>query len=123
MNIHEKENLGKLRRYLPGCTVLLKKNGAFPLDGPCRIEAVGSGVRYTVKGGTGSGEVNSRYFVNIEKALMNAGFELSNMDWSTAYGSCREEARADFIAGIRKKARIRFMQSGLLVIFHGYILR
>ena len=105
MNIHEKENLGKLRSYLPGCTVLLKKNGAFPLDGPCRIEAVGSGVRYTVKGGTGSGEVNSRYFVNIEKALMNAGFELSNMDWSTAYGSYRDEAKAEFIAGIRKKAR------------------
>ena len=105
MNVHEKENLGKLRSFLPGCTVLLKKNGAFPLDGPCRIEAAGSGVRYTVKGGTGSGEVNSRYFVDIEKALVSAGFELSNMDWSTAYGSCREEARADFIAGIRKKAR------------------
>ena len=105
MNVHEKENLGKLRSFLPGCTVLLKKNGAFPLDGPCRIEAAGSGVRYTVKGGTGSGEVNSRYFVDIEKALVSAGFKLSNMDWSTAYGSCREEARADFIAGIRKKAR------------------
>ena len=60
MNVHEKENLGKLRSFLPGCTVLLKKNGAFPLDGPCRIEAAGSGVRYTVKGGTGAGEVNSR---------------------------------------------------------------
>ena len=53
MNAYEKEHLDMLRGYLPGCTVLLKKNGAFPLDGPCRIEAVGSGVRYTVKGGTG----------------------------------------------------------------------
>ena len=83
MKEHERENLSRLRQYLPGCTVLLKKNGAFPLDGPCRIEAVGSGVRYTVKGGTGSGEVNSRYYVNIEEGLRNAGFVLCNMDWST----------------------------------------
>ena len=105
MNGYEKEHLSRLRQYLPGCTVLLKKNGAFPLDGPCRIEAVGSGVRYTVKGGTGSGEVNSRYFDNIEKGLRNAGFELFNMDWSTIYGSFREEAREEFISGIRKKAK------------------
>ena len=50
-------------------------------------------------------EKKLKYFVNIEKALMNAGFELSNMDWSTAYGSYRDEAKAEFIAGIRKKAR------------------
>ena len=105
MKEYEKEHLGMLRKHLPGCTVLLKKNGAFPLEHPCRIEAVGSGVRYTVKGGTGSGEVNSRYFDNIEKGLRNAGFELFNMDWSTIYGSFREEAKAKFIADIRKKAR------------------
>ena len=57
MNRYEKENLERLRPYLAECTVLLKKNGAFPLEAPCRIFAAGSGVRDTVKGGTGSGEV------------------------------------------------------------------
>ena len=85
MNDYERENLGRLRGSLPGCTVLLKKNGAFPLEGPCRIEAVGSGVRYTVKGGTGSGEVNSRYYVNIEDGLKSAGFCLTNPFWSEMY--------------------------------------
>ena len=105
MNDYERENLGRLRGSLPGCTVLLKKNGAFPLEGPCRIEAVGSGVRYTVKGGTGSGEVNSRYYVNIEEGLKSAGFSLTNPFWSEMYGIFRKKAREDFIAGIKRRAK------------------
>lgn len=105
MNDYERENLGRLRGSLPGCTVLLKKNGAFPLEGPCRIEAVGSGVRYTVKGGTGSGEVNSRYYVNIEDGLKSAGFSLTNPFWSEMYGIFRKKAREDFIAGIKRRAK------------------
>ena len=105
MNNYEREHLTRLRSCLPGCTVLLRKNGAFPLDGPCRLEAVGSGVRYTVKGGTGSGEVNSRCFVNVEDGLRRAGFELVNTIWSVMYGGYRRKAKADFIAGIRKKAK------------------
>ena len=42
------------------CTVLLKTDGKFPLDAPCEIDGFGAGMRYTIKGGTGSGEVNSR---------------------------------------------------------------
>ena len=105
MNDYERENLGRLRGSLPECTVLLKKNGAFPLEGPCRIEAVGSGVRYTVKGGTGSGEVNSRYYVNIEDGLKSAGFSLTNPFWSEMYGIFRKKAREDFIAGIKRRAK------------------
>lgn len=29
----------------PGCTVLLKKDGSFPLEKPCTLAAYGSGVR------------------------------------------------------------------------------
>ena len=57
---YEKQHLDTLRKSLAECTVLLKRNGDFPLDGPCRIAAYGGGVRKTIKGGTGSGEVNSR---------------------------------------------------------------
>ena len=105
MNAYETEHLNRLRAHLPECMVLLKKNGAFPLERPCRIEAVGSGVRFTVKGGTGSGEVNSRYCIDIEKGLLSAGFELCNMDWSIAYSSIRQEAKQQFIADIKQKAR------------------
>ncbi len=104
MNNYEKENIERLRPYLAECTVLLKKNGAFPLDGPCSIFAAGSGVRDTVKGGTGSGEVNSRYFVNIEQGLKDAGFTITNPFWSDMYKAFNDKARRDFITGIRKKA-------------------
>ena len=66
---HERKHLEMLRPVLSECTVLLRNSGAFPLDKPCRIAAFGNGVRRTVKGGKGSGEVNSRYFINIEKGL------------------------------------------------------
>ena len=105
MKAYETEHLNRLRAHLPDCTVLLRKNGAFPLQKPCRLEAVGSGVRYTVKGGTGSGEVNSRYYIDIEKGLLYAGFELCNMDWSTAYAGIKQEARRQFTADIKRKAR------------------
>ena len=105
MNKYEKDNIERLRPYLAECTVLLKKNGAFPLDGPCSVAAAGSGVRDTIKGGTGSGEVNSRYFVNIEQGLKDAGFTITNPFWPDMYASFRERARRDFVNEIKKKAR------------------
>ena len=64
---YEKEHLEKMRAFAPECMVLLKKNGDFPLDGPCRIAVYGSGARNTVKGGTGSGDVNVRFSVSVEQ--------------------------------------------------------
>ena len=57
---YEKQHLQTLRNSLAECTVLLRSNGDFPLAAPDKIAAYGCGVRKTVKGGTGSGEVNSR---------------------------------------------------------------
>lgn len=105
MNNYEREHVEMLRPLLPECTVLLKKNGAFPLDGPCRIAAYGSGVRFTVKGGTGSGEVNSRYFVNIEDGLKNAGFDVADGDWAEKYSEYAAEARKQFNNSIKQKAK------------------
>ena len=57
--------------------VLLKKNGAFPLKAAGRLALYGSGARHTVKGGTGSGEVNGRFFTTVEQGLRDAGFALT----------------------------------------------
>ena len=105
MNRYEKENIERLRPYLAECTVLLRKNGAFPLEDPCSIAAFGSGVRSTVKGGTGSGEVNSRYFINIEQGLKDAGFTLVNPHWSDMYAAFDERARSEFTKSIKERAR------------------
>ncbi len=105
MNEYEKDNLLKLRPYLPECTVLLKRNGAFPLEGPCRIFACGNGVRHTVKGGTGSGEVNSRFFINIEQGLREAGFKAETNDWSTMYEYYLDEAKRRHQEKIKARAK------------------
>ena len=80
---YELRHIEALRKDLAGCTVLLKKDGSFPLEKPCTLAAYGSGVRRTIRGGTGSGEVNSRYIVTIEEGLQQAGFTLTGMEWHT----------------------------------------
>ena len=105
MDRYEKDNIERLRPYLAECTVLLKKNGAFPLDGPCSIAAFGSGVRDTVKGGTGSGEVNSRFFISVEQGLKDAGFTITNPFWSDMFGAFNEREKERRRNEIRKKAR------------------
>ena len=102
---YEKEHIKYLREHLAECTVLLKSNGDFPLEAPCEIALYGSGARRTVKGGTGSGEVNSRSYETVEKALKRAGFTITTSDWLDAYDDIWEEARKKFIR--EQKERVR----------------
>ena len=102
---HEIKNIKRLRSHLGECTVLLKKDGSFPLEEPGTIAAYGSGVRHTVKGGTGSGEVNSRYFVTVEKGLLKAGFTIVNGGWLDEYDRIRENNKAAFYKDIKAKAK------------------
>ncbi len=60
--------------------VLLKNDGTLPLKHK-KIALFGSGVRMTVKGGTGSGAVRERYSVNIEDGMKNAGYEITSVSW------------------------------------------
>ena len=92
----EQDHISAVRALAPECMVLLKKDGRLPLDQPCRIAAYGRGVRHTIKGGTGSGDVNSREFVTVEKGLENAGFTLTSKDWLDSYDHILEEASAQF---------------------------
>ena len=102
---HEIKNIKRLRSHLGECTVLLKKDGSFPLEEPGTIAAYGSGVRHTIKGGTGSGEVNSRYFVTVEKGLLKAGFTIVNGGWLDEYDRIRENNKAAFHKAIKAKAK------------------
>ena len=108
---YEKEHLKKLRRLLPECTVLLKSNGDFPLDQAGKLALYGSGARHTVKGGTGSGEVNSRYFVNAERGLTRAGFIVTTQEWMDAYDRIRVDAKKQFIKDIKARAKQKHTNS------------
>ena len=102
---YEQHHIATLRSNLAGCTVLLKKDGSFPLEKPCTLAAYGSGVCRTIKGGTGSGEVNSRYSVSIEEGLRGAGFTLTGADWHTGYEQVRKNAHKAFLAQLKKDAK------------------
>lgn len=114
LNDYEIRHSNFLRENGAECTVLLKKDGLFPIDKPCKIAAYGSGVRNTIKGGTGSGEVNSRYFVNIEDGLINAGFTITSNDWLSGYDKVRADAFIKFKADIKREAKEKHMQPILL---------
>ena len=86
----EKEHLATLRSLAPECMVLLKKNGDFPLSAPCKVALYGAGARETIKGGTGSGDVNVRHYVSVEEGLENAGFTVSTKPWMEGYKAARE---------------------------------
>ena len=101
----ETDHLGKLRALAPECMVLLKKNGDFPLDGPCKIALYGSGARETIKGGTGSGDVNVRHYVTVEEGLENAGFTVTTKAWMDGYKAAKDAGIKGFYEGIAAEAK------------------
>ena len=101
----EKEHLATLRSLAPECMVLLKKNGDFPLSAPCKVALYGAGARETIKGGTGSGDVNVRHYVSVEEGLENAGFTITTKPWMEGYKAAREAVIQGFYEGIAKEAK------------------
>lgn len=104
MNEYEKKHLKFVNDNAAECTVLLKSNGAFPLEKADKIAAFGSGVRYTIRGGTGSGEVNSRVTINVEQGLKEAGFTITSTPWLDAYDTVKEQAHKKFIKQVQQEA-------------------
>ena len=101
----EKEHLSILRTLAPECMVLLKKNGDFPLSAPCALALYGSGARETVKGGSGSGDVNVRRYVTVEEGLENAGFTITTKAWMDGYKTAKLAAAKDFLNEITEQAK------------------
>lgn len=104
MEKYEREHLERLRTYLAECTVFLKKNADFPLAGAGKIALFGNGVRSTIKGGTGSGEVNSRFYHTVEEGFLAAGFHITTTEWLNGYEKVYSDAKAEFIAEKRREA-------------------
>ena len=102
---YEKEHAQRIRSLGAECTLFLKRSGDFPLQAAGEIALFGSGARRTVKGGTGSGEVNSHYFVTVEEGLENAGFTVTSKYWLDTYDSLRKAARESFLRQLQEKAR------------------
>ena len=84
--VSERELENREISYKAACEgiVLLKNDSALPVK--CgKIALYGAGAAHTVKGGTGSGEVNERHCVSILEGLQLAGYEITSMNWLRSY--------------------------------------
>lgn len=76
----ERDHKALARRVAAEGIVLLKNDGVLPLTTK-KIALYGPGSRMTVKGGSGSGDVQERHSVTIEEGLKNAGFVFPTTLW------------------------------------------
>ena len=83
---YETEHENEVRHLAGECMVLLENDGVLPFsDKIKKIALYGTGARHTVKGGTGSGDVNVRKTVSIARGLEEAGFEIVTEYWIYRY--------------------------------------
>lgn len=95
--VSQREKNNRTLAYRAACEgiVLLKNEGALPLAGK-KLALFGAGAAHTVKGGTGSGEVNERYSVSIRQGLEDRGFQITSKRWLEDYEAIYAEKYAAF---------------------------
>jgi len=120
MEAYEQKHMETVRKLSPECMVLLKSDGSFPLGAPGKIALYGNTARKTIKGGTGSGDVNVRHYVSIEEGLENAGFTVTTKPWLDAYDALWTKANKEFKGAI--KAKIAAEGLGALMLAIGAIM-
>lgn len=76
----ELDNLQVAYRAACEGMVLLKNDGALPFRTK-KVALYGPGASMTIKGGTGSGEVNERHSVTVLEGLQDRGFEITTLKW------------------------------------------
>lgn len=89
-----------------GIVLLKNQDHALPLC-PGKLAVYGAGASMTVKGGTGSGEVNERYTVSILQGLENAGFVVTTKQWIQDFEAEYTQAKEAYA---QRKAKTSLLQ-------------
>ncbi|WP_053084464.1 glycoside hydrolase family 3 protein [Companilactobacillus ginsenosidimutans] len=79
-----------------GMVLLQNKNQTLPISTDDTVALYGAGAYGTVKGGTGSGNVNPRKVINIWDGLKDAGYDVTTDDYLTATAKDYDEQNAAF---------------------------
>lgn len=96
---------GKFARKLAAeGIVLLKNEGLLPLAVSAPVALFGNGAVQTIKGGTGSGDVNNTRNVSIYKGLKDAGVCVTSGEWIKDYQKRYEDARNTWKEKVLKDA-------------------
>ena len=101
---YEIKHIEVMRNNSAECTLFLKKDSSFPLKKPGKVVLIGAGARQTTKGGTGSGDVESRYYTTCEEGLEAAGFEIVSKDWLDEFPKFKQARHKDFVEYIYRIA-------------------
>lgn len=118
MSEREKINMERSRKIGTQGMVLLENDGTLPIkDSVKSIALFGTGARRTIKGGTGSGDVNTRTVVNIEQGLEAADFKLTTTSLLDRLDKKVEDARAAYFKRIQDNSKPGDM-SALFEIFN-----
>lgn len=101
-----------------GFVLLKNEDHTLPLPEGASIGLYGAGAAKTVKGGTGSGDVNNRATVTIYQGLLNGGFQITapSAAWLKDYEDCYTTARLNWKNEILRRTKEEF--DG--VFFNGY---
>lgn len=92
----ERRNRKIARRAAAEGMVLLKNDGLLPLKKGEKVALFGGAAVATVKGGTGSGDVNEREVVNVYQGFSDAGLTLTNRAWLDDFVKVYQKARTDW---------------------------
>lgn len=95
---YEIEHQEEVRRLAGECMVILENDGVLPLQaGTKKIALFGTGARHTIKGGTGSGDVNVRENISIAQGLERAGFKFVTEGWLDQYDRLYTDAQKAYV--------------------------
>ncbi len=98
----------ELSRAMAGeCVVLLENDGILPLAAGGKLALYGMGARHTIKGGTGSGDVNTRSNVTIEQGLAEAGYIITTKEWLDRNERKRTAKRNAYLQWMSEEAERR----------------
>ena len=82
--------------------VLLENDGCLPIT-PGKIALYGAGADMTIKGGTGSGEVNERHAVSIREGLEQTGFTITTHEWIREYARLYRQGEEEYGREFRRR--------------------
>ena len=107
MTAMEIRHMNTVKELAGECLVLLENDGTLPIRNPGRIAIFGNGARHTVKGGGGSGEVNTRSNVSICDGLAEAGFEITSTGWLDRYDDIYNSTLNEYLTEVDRLAKER----------------
>ena len=118
-NQRELENRQVAYRAACEAVVLLKNDGTLPFKTK-KVALYGAGATRTIKGGTGSGEVNERHSVTVLEGLENRGFEIASRKWLDDYEAGYDAAEAAYKIEKRKRVNILKLDSIMQMLFDNF---